>query len=61
MCAIATHTMLPITPRAPSDIGPAHTTLCTARAMTPSHATTSWRLAAAIVMSVPTAATYHVA
>ena len=57
----ATHTMLPITPSAPSESGPAQTTVCTASAMTPSHAATSCRRAAAIVMSVPTAATYQVA
>ena len=61
VCAMATQTMLPMTPSVPSESGPAHTTVCTASAMTPSHAAASWRRAAAIVMSVPTAATYQVA
>ena len=59
--ATPTQTTEPITPSPASAPGPAQTTVCTARKPTPTHATNCWRRTAAIVISVPTAATYQVA
>ncbi len=61
MWAIATQTRLPMTPSEPSASGPAQSTVWRASAITPAQAAMSRRRAAAIVISVPTAATYQVA